>query len=348
MAHRFAPIKTLALLSGISVPAAILAGCGPGPNTAMPRAPRGMYGARRPAANATAKLAVMGFYTTSHAGPLTALYANPRAVSSFVPFWYGMTANGTLIDKTDPTILSAVRKAGIPVVPLVNDATGTQAFLASKTTRAAAARSIEHLLATMHYRGVNIDFEPPKTSRRAELTEFTTELRDLLPKTDTISMDVVPHSGGAYDWKALSPEVNAFVLMSYDEHSSGTLPGPVAALNWVSSVTSRMLTRVPANKLDMGLALYGYEWPAGSTAATTIPYYAVSAAMQKNGTWNTRYDEMTAKVGSNIYWWENRRSLSEKIALAEKDRLHGVALWSVGYADGKIYRILLQQIGTHR
>lgn len=346
MPRRVLASKGLVLLSSLGLPAAVLAGCGPGPSAAAPRAPRGVYGVKRPTAAPTATLRVMAFYTADHAGPLTALYANPRAVSAFVPFWYGMTAKGTLTDKSDPTILSRIKKAGIPVIPLVNDATGTQAFLASKATRALAARNIEHLLATAHFTGVNIDFEPPKTSRRTELTEFMTELRDLLPKSDHISMDVVPHSGGAYDWKALVPEVNDVVLMSYDEHSSGTPAGPVAALNWVSSITGRMLKRVPASKLDLGLALYGYEWPAGSTTATTIPYDAISSAMRKHGTWNRRYDEMTAKVGSNIYWWENRKSLSQRIALAKKDHLHGVALWAIGYANPKIYSLLLKRIGT--
>lgn len=63
----------------------------------------------------------------------------------------------------------------------------------------------------------------------------------------------------------------------------------MAALNWVMSVTNRLLQRVPARKVDIGLALYGYSWPT---------------------------------------------------------HLHGVAIWTVGYANSQIFRRLLTQIGS--
>ncbi len=290
------------------------------------------------------KLSVLGFWSHHKSAPVSSLSASNHTLTAISPFWYSVTASGALTSKVDPSLLAEAKKLHIAITPLVNDGTGTQAFLTSKATRTLAVQNIDHMLASMHFQGVNIDFEPPHTSRKSELTAFMVQLRDTLPKTDTITMDIVPHSGGAYDYAKLAPEVNQLVLMSYDEHSDGTPAGPVAALNWVQSIVGRLKGVVPSSKIDLGVALYGYEWAPGSTHATTIPYNTISSTLKSKGTWNSRYQEMTAAVGGNIYWWENRKGIAEKIALAKKDHLAGIALWQVGFANSAIYTELRKDI----
>lgn len=256
-----------------------------------------------------------------------------------------MTASGTLTSKVDPAVVAEAKTLKLPIIPLVNDATGKQAFLTSAATRKAAVQSIDHLIATNHYAGVNIDFEPPHTRTRADLAAFMLELHDSLPKTDKIILDVVPHSGGAYDYRKLAPEVTQFQFMTYDEHSDGTMAGPVASLPWVTSLATRLKSLVPPSKIYLGVALYGYSWAKGSTHAVTIPYDAITPAMKAKATWNPRYQEETATIGSTVYWWENRKSISQKIALAKKDHLAGIGIWQVGYANKAIYSELLKNVG---
>lgn len=328
---------------------ALLAGCGwtaSGNGSGRP-APEAVsrHAGRAFAGTAAKKLIVAGFWTHHKSATLAALSSHGRAISVLMPFWYSVTASGALHSKVNVPLLTEARKLKIPIEPLVNDATGTQAFLTSKATRKVAVQSIDHMVASMHFQGVNIDFEPPHTHLKSELSAFMVQLRDSLPKTDTITMDVVPHSGGAYNYSKLAPEVSQFILMSYDEHSDGTPAGPVAAYTWVKSITARLLKVVPASKIDLGVALYGYSWAAGSTHAVTIPYDTITPAMKAHGTWNTRYQEMTTTIGHTVYWWENRKGISEKIALAKKDHLAGLAFWQVGYANNAIYSLLLKQVG---
>lgn len=291
----------------------------------------------------------MGFWANDVSTPLTALYANPRAVSDLSPFWYSVDASGGIRSHVNTTILNEARKLHIPITPLVNDATGTQAFLTSPATRMAAARNIADLVATMHYQGVNIDFEPPHTHLRAALTAFTIDLRDFLPRQEVLTMDVVPHSGGAYNYPKLAPEVDQFVVMSYDEHSSGTPPGPVAAISWVQSIVHRLEKSVPPSQILLGVALYGYSWPAGSTHAATVPYNAVSPSMDKAAHWNSLYQETYANfsgaAGPQVAWWESLQGMNQKIRIAKSDHLAGIALWHVGYANNAVYQLLLHQAG---
>ncbi len=291
------------------------------------------------------KLAVIGYWAHHKALPASSLSASAHSLTYISPFWYTLTSSGTIKDKMDTAVLAAAHKFHIPIIPLVGDSTGRQAFLSSNATRKTAVQSIDHLIATMHYQGVDIDFEPPHTSLKPELTAFMVQLRDSLPSSDRILIDVVPHSGGAYDYAKLAPEVTGFQLMSYDQHSRGTPAGPVAALNWVSSLATRLKKVVPPSKIYLGVALYGYEWPIGTTHAVTIPYDAITPAIKAKGVWNTRYQEMTAHIGGNVYWWENRKGIAQKIALAKKDHLAGIALWQVGYANSAIYHELLKNIG---
>ena len=313
--------------------ASLLSGCGH--RSASPG--HAAYAATRKAAK---KLSVIGFWAHSQSGPVSLVAANSKDVSVLSPLWYSLDGSGNLRPKVDQSLLSIARQKHISITPLVSDATGTQAFLTSSVTRKRAVQAIDQMVRSMHFQGVNLDFEPPHTRVQSELTAFVTELRDTLPKSESITMDIVPHSGGAYDYQHLTPNLNGYIVMSYDQHSQGTIEGPVAALNWVESVEARLVKKVPASKLYLGVALYGYSWPSGSTNAATVPSSQIPAAVKAKATWNARAQEMTAMVGGDTYWWENSRGLAQKIALAKRDHLAGIAAWQLGYADASIYRQL--------
>ncbi|OLZ09663.1 glycosyl hydrolase family 18 protein [Sulfobacillus thermosulfidooxidans] len=329
------PVKVLSVVTAMSV---LTAGCG-----------IGVHAANKTSSSKSPPLKVLAFWANDVSGPLTPLYTHSHAITDLAPFWYSLDAHGGLISHVNSAILHQAEKEHIAITPLINDGTGTQAFLASSITRVIAARNIADLVGKMHYQGVNIDFEPPHTRYVNQLTGFMIDLRDFLPRTDTITMDVVPHSGGAYNFSKLAPEVNQFVLMSYDEHDDGSPPGPVAALGWVENILSRMLHSVPASKIDLGIALYGYSWPVGSTHATTIPYNAITTPMIQHAKWSTRYQETyadyTTSTGPHIAWWESLQGMNQKIQLAKKDHLAGIALWHIGYANNAVMQLLLHQIG---
>lgn len=291
------------------------------------------------------KLKVLGYWAHHKSLPPTSLGAWGHSLTFLSPLLYSAKPSGMLTMHKDAPLMAEAKKLKIPILPLVNDATGKQLFLKTVATRKAAVTSIDHLVTANHYKGVDIDFEPPHTRLSRDLTLFMTELHDTLPHSDTIILDVVPHSGGAYNFKALAPEVSQFQLMTYDEHADGTKPGPVAALNWDKSLITRLKSLVPPSKIYLGVALYGYEWTSGSTHAITIPYQSVTPALKSKEKWNSRYQEETAHIGSHVYWWENRKGIGQKISLAKKDHLAGIALWQVGYATPAIYHELVKNIG---
>lgn len=297
------------------------------------------------ACQAASSMQVIGFWANDASSGLSGLYKSPHAVTWFAPFWYAVDAKGGVVDHVDTSILSKARAAHVSITPLINDATGTQAFLKTLVTRRDAARNIADLVKKEHYQGVNIDFEPPHTSLAPELADFLVDLHDDLPRGSVVTMDVVPHSGGAYDYKRITPEINQYVLMSYDEHADGTAAGPVAATPWVQNILTRMEKSVPSHKIDLGVAVYGYVWKNGSTHAATVPYNAVTPIMQSHAQWDAPDQETYAHYDSSVAWWESLQGMNQKIHLARQDHLGGVALWHLGYANNSVYQLLLHQVG---
>ncbi len=293
---------------------------------------------------------VVGFWANDATSGLSGLYKYPHAVTDFAPFWYSVNASGSLVSHVDTAILNKVRAAHVAITPLVNDGTGVQAFLTNPVTRINAARNIADMVKAEHFQGVDIDFEPPHNSVSPELVAFMIDLRDFLPHGSVVTMAIVPNSGGAYNFPKLTPEVNQFILMSYDQHDDGSLAGPVAATPWVQNILARMTSVVPSQKIDLGVAVYGYVWPQGSTTAATVPYNAVTPTMQANAKWDSADQETYATYstasGPVVAWWESLQGMNQKIQLAKQDNLGGIALWHLGYANDSVYQLLLHQVGS--
>lgn len=293
---------------------------------------------------------VVGFWANDATSGLSGLYKYPHAITDFSPFWYSVNASGSLVSHVDSAILNKVRAAHVAITPLVNDGTGVQAFLTNPVTRINAARNIADMVKAEHFQGVDIDFEPPRNAVSAELAAFMIDLRDFLPHGSVVTMAIVPNSGGAYNFPKLTPEVNQYILMSYDQHDDGSLAGPVAATPWVQNILARMTSVVPSQKIDLGVAVYGYVWPRGSTTAATVPYNAVTPTMQANAKWDSAdqetYATYSTSSGPVVAWWESLQGMNQKIQLAKQDNLGGIALWHLGYASDSVYQLLLHQVGS--
>jgi spore germination protein len=274
---------------------------------------------------------------------LSPLERHAKAITAFVPFFYSISNTGVITSKVVPSVLSKVRSYGIPVVPLFNTPAG-QAFLGSRTTRLAVARHMASIVRSGRYQGADIDFEPAVTAEAAGLATFITELHDLLPKGSQLYLDTIPGDSPAYRYAAITPEVTGYDFMTYDEHDDGSVAGPVAATPWVIAKVNRLMKLVPANKILMGIAFYGYDWLNGGTHAITISLNYIPAQARKVAVYDAAAQEMhatyTAGGTTHDVWWETPQGINAKVKAAEKMGLQGVAVWRLGYQTSNLTDIL--------
>ena len=251
-------------------------------------------------------------------------------------------------DESANALREAAQSAGATAELLVVNA-GRQGFdgelaaqlLSSRANREFVVSGLTGEVVNGGWDGVQIDFESLSAADAPGLVAFAAELRDALPDDATISMAVQPSTDAAgyadlgYDLDALSASVDRFVLMAYDQHGTGfSAPGPVGGLPWVGEVLDAVLELVPADRLDLGVAGYGYRWTGEATAGGAVSVAEARTGAQSTGEWDAEQAEYTASPGDgSTLWWSDGRSITARAELAEAKGLHGVAIWQVTTGD---------------
>lgn len=225
---------------------------------------------------------------------------------------------------------------------------------------------------------LNLDVESfldASESARANFTTFVRTVTDQIKsqKLGTVTLDLIPISlvrQKIYDAKAIGAIVDRVVLMIYDYHYTGSftsganapIGGAGKTLEYdTETAVKEALKVMPAGKILLGIPLYGYEWETISSApdSATIPGGSSIASSKRIAdllnscaTCSAQFDE-TAKEPYLIYpenayfnqiYFENEASVKEKVAMAQKYKLGGVALWALGYEDNS----MLNPLSTYK
>ena len=132
------------------------------------------------------------------------------------------------------------------------------------------------------------------------------------------------------------------VLMAYDQHTPLTPPGPVAGYDWVKAALDYAVRRVPPSKLLLGLPLYGREWveTAGGTTAHSLAYKDLKQFLEDPASerhWDdlsrTTWFQLREGETLRTAWFDDARSLREKLKLVQLYHLRGYAAWRLGVED---------------
>lgn len=192
--------------------------------------------------------------------------------------------------------------------------------------------------------GITVDLESLTGADSEGLVTFETALRQDVPAGQSVSIDLTAatslHNYRAlgYDLPGLSAVVNRIVLITYDEHGPWSRPGPIGGLGWQRRCLGVLLDDVPAPHVDLGVAGYGYTWPAGTKrhdgvqVSDSQPRSLVAA--DGSPRWITKQGEWTATLSDGtVLWWSDARSYGLRLAMAGADGLHGLALWQLSTSD---------------
>ena len=303
---------------------------------------------------------------------LTSTLDNSREIGTASPYWYEIAgASRVLAEKGAGTaaVIADMLARHQELVPMVTEQAGMRAFaaiLASASKRNTLVRTLVRLASHTGYSGIDIDFEsfaydPTHNTALADrvatlFPQFVAQACGALHamgRTCQIAVmaETTPshtYSHGdipswIYDYKALAAAADRVQIMTYDYHSPGGPPGPIAPLPWVEQVIAYARTQAAPSRYELGLSAYGYDW-YGSTSATAVNANQLPALLTKThaqARWDSSVGEETFTYRQHhhrhVVWIETTAADLERAKLAERAGFSGVAVWAAGYEQPQLW-----------
>jgi spore germination protein YaaH len=295
--------------------------------------------------------------------------ANKDILDEVSPFWYTTRPrDGTLIPENgarDASLVEAAHKADVLVIPTIHNVMNPEEILSLLADPALRTRHIAIIMdeiRTHNYDGIDMDYETLPPSARANYSAFMKELSTALHAEGKL-LTVAVHAktedygglGGFQDWKLLGEICDRVRIMTYDFSWRGGGPGPIAPLSWVASVAEYGRSVVPAEKLQLGIPFYGYNWGDNedAIAQTWTDIQALIDLHQPDVNFRARDSSgpieesyFTYRKGNErrTVWFTDYRSLQAKMQLVEQQDLSGIAIWRLGNEDPQNWEVVRKQL----
>lgn len=313
---------------------------------------------------------VGGFYVNDPGGndSFTSLKAHAQLLNEIYPLWYHVKSDGSLKEEPNPEAIAFARKNGVKIIPLINVVPNTDDVLVNPAAMDNAINNIVRVVKENNYDGADIDFEfVPTTGRqdfRADRDKLTLFMKNLHAKLQPMGkethMAVLPHVGvtpemsGVYDYGGLAPYVKRVTIMCYDHSQAGSPPGPLAPFSWVeSNIKTAISQGFKASQICLGVATYGYDWPAGKPNGFSVPTRQIMQEASRKGydiKWSDKYQEpfyiYSGEGGlTREVWFENEATLQNKIDLVKKYNLSGMCIWRLGFENEAFWNVINKNWG---
>jgi spore germination protein len=221
--------------------------------------------------------------------------------------------------------------------------------------RASHVAALVGAAAAANWDGIDIDYENLQAGDRTAVTAFLTQLAAALHRSGKVLTVTVPAitavtepddaAAQAFDVAAIGRVVDEIRVMAYDHAWATSPPGAVAPLPWVRDVVDYLAPLVPASKLVLGLAAYGYDWSGGRGEALTTTELQglagrVGATVRRDAAGSTPWFQYVKDGVDHTVWFEDAVSSRAKIRLAADAGLAGVVVWRLGGEDRELWPLI--------
>ena len=280
-------------------------------------------------------------------------------LSKLFVFSYGFTVDGELIPPRvdDSFMIEAARSYEVaPILtltPLGPDGNFNN-YLISQIVNSEQKKSrlIADLIETIqrkNFQGVDIDFEYILSEDRIAFAKFVADVREavnaigypvsvaLAPKTSDEQRGIL-YEGK--DYRLLGEAADEVLLMTYEWGYTYGPPMAVAPINEVRRVVEYAITRIPPEKINLGIPNYGYDWALpfvqGESKARAIGNVQAVQLAAVNGA-EILFDELSQSPYFTYYkdgvahevWFEDVRSMEAKFGLVQEYGLKGMGYWQI-------------------
>ncbi len=326
------------------------------------------------------------FYLTREPKSVRSFLAHADKIDILVPTWYSVDANGLVSGGPHSLVLETARQHHVPVMPIVvNGGFSQEDIHKLLANRAAYETMASRLMAACKengYIGIQLDFENIHWTDRGALSSMVSNVAAEFHSAKLqLTIATVPNAPGtpgeggfsnwiyenwrgAYDLPVLAQSVDLICLMTYDQHTRWTAPGPVAGWAWTTGNLDYALKFVPREKLSLGIPLYGYHWFAGTpTKAPAQPGFPPTDKPNPSAEYIATDDalELARVYGGHVEWdpvdrsswfffyhddlrewifFTDAHTFRERYSLAKDRSLQGFCSWVLGTEDLGIWDLL--------
>jgi len=207
----------------------------------------------------------------------------------------------------------------------------------------AVATQLASYVAGQGWDGIQVDLESMTAKDADGLLMLVQELQARMAPEKSVSIavmastDLAEYADRGYRLAELGVAVDTLALMTYDQHGPAwSGPGPVGSRKWQLAAVRTLTSQVPAAKVDLGVAGYGYTWPKDKEGRTVTVKQARKMVARDGAKahWKKGPGEWTARLSDGTrMWWSDGRSYALRLEMATAAGLHGLALWRLGSAD---------------
>lgn len=327
--------------------------------------------------------------------------ANLGKITQISPFAYELQADGTIKDAMkfteEPwtTLIAQAKKKGVKVYPSIlsyphneKEKQAQWLLLAQRKKRNAHIDAIVAIVKKTKVDGIDIDYEAKLAETGPYFSDFLTGLSKKLhangkklictieartppeSRYATTSKEILSKVEYSNDFKVIGKVCDQVRIMTYDQIgddaslnmiNGNTLYRPVSDIDWVEKVLTLALREIPAKKIIVGVATYGYKYeiiPNGngvkySRVGSMNFFYADELAKQlgitptrdKSGELSFNYSTTTDIYGAYLggtknylVWYSDAVSIADKVRLAKLYKLGGVAIFKIdGAHDPRLF-----------
>jgi spore germination protein YaaH len=321
------------------------------------------------------------FYMVDSPASFQSFKENADQISIICPQTFNISAEGVVYGSIDRRILDIAKSKNIKVMPLVvNKGFNQQLLHEILSDPIARKRSIDMMLEyaeRYNLDGWHFDLEGLHISDRDNFTLYFKESAEVMHKNNLELSAALVHMlenvGGQSEyqlylyenWRAGYAakdlaEIGDFIsIMTYDQHTRRTPPGPVASPQWMEEIVKYLLNEgVPPEKLSLGIPTYSVHWYAdysesrgGFQNGRQVGYSMVEHLLGQNDA-KIQWDDQS---GCNYALWEkggafeyvfieDGMSLKPKLDILNKYKLRGISVWRLGTEAPDFWKILSENV----
>ena len=272
-------------------------------------------------------------------------------------YYFHVIATGEIVEDIDINILSISKEKNMPFLPVITNMSGgnfnsdlARTILSNPDLLNNFVNNILEMLLKYDLAGINIDFENLYPGDRRLFTEFILRLSDVLHINNKIlAVNLAPkwqdwpdrEWAGFFDYNAIGPYIDIAAIMTYEWGWRESTPRPTAPISYVKqSLDYAIANNIPANKIFMGMTLYGYDWNISNSLKSVATTVSLSQVWDLARTHNAiiHFNQFVKQPymnyvdfnkESHIVWFEDALSHYYKYQLAKEYNLRGVFYWTL-------------------